>query len=174
MEKVKEGFYAGSAVGMGSNASYSTGPVSYSTWQNRVFRAKHRSLTDLGQKGNIPSQKIPVDDHLDGLSKGDYVIGKDFKDLEQEGPITRIEKNSDGKNIKIYILSREKVEVELKPSTVEITKNGKKGSREGIPGIRSLYAPGEYAPDTNPYQQFKELNEDQGLMNIKSYGDFKW
>jgi hypothetical protein len=170
-KKVEEAAY-GSAVGYGNNYDYATGPVSYSTWQNRVFRARHRSITDLGDKGNGENIQKPNNDFLDGFEIGDTVAGMGKKDQAMHtGNITSIEKDPEGEGLRVWIVCPEVGRVELSPTTLKLID--KKGGRIGQPQNPSDFIPpGEVRPDINPYNNF-DLEEDlQPLKNLKYFKDF--
>lgn len=90
------------------------------TYANQVFKVRYRQNADLSNKKGNDTAKKPENDLLDKFSQGDVVSGTGVEDKEtHKGHVLRIEKDSHGENLAIFIEEDGK-EVELLPSTVKM------------------------------------------------------
>ncbi len=106
----------------GANTSlYGVSPETQ--WNNTVFRARLKPLSDLADRRIKPIVREPENDLLDDFKVGQQVRGISKKNKQvYQGNITRIQRNSHGDGVRLFINAEGNEEVELLPSSLVYVK----------------------------------------------------
>ena len=87
-------------------------------WNTTVFRARLKPLSDLADRRIKPIVREPENDLLDDFKVGQQVRGISKKNKQvYQGNITRIQRNSQGDGVRLFINAEGVEEVELLPSS---------------------------------------------------------
>lgn len=106
----------------GNSSLYGESPST--GWNNTVFRARIKPLTDLSDRRVKSVVREPENDLLDDFKVGQLVRGISKKNKQvYQGKITRIIRNSKGDGVRLYIQEDgEEKEIEVLPSSLVYVK----------------------------------------------------